>query len=379
MVEIQAALPAKFMLVAGAHKTGSKDASVAGLQLASFIGVLKSQLVKSDTPADVSPLALSEDAVGKTLLAGQDEKDVVLSQEPEEALQPQAVSPEANLPLSATAVTSMGSAMIADGVSQQSPRSQHVLPDADHFAAASEIDAAPGGAKSAPNAKSEVMPKAGGAAISAVAGQALPQAAEIEQGDVPILVLGDHASGDGMTAPGPLPSGFMGAAVPATTSPISLLHPFDQALRQAETKINAAIEAPLRSPAFAAELGDKVVWLATRQGQFADLSLNPPQMGALEVRLSLSGSDASAQFFSANPVVREVIDAALPRLREMMAQAGINLGETEVREQAFERRDASDTPGRTLPQEGEISVHQAAIATVSGGRSTGSGLVDLYI
>lgn len=372
MADIQAALPTKFMLVTGAHKIGSKDVSVAGMQLASFLGVLKSQLGKSDIQADVSPLALSEDALGKPLLVGQEADDVALSQQPAELVQPQAVAVDVSSQPSAIAAASMGAAMIADSVSQQS---RDALPDAIEFAAATEMEDS-GGVKSAPNAKTEGMPKAAGAAISAVVGQVLPQAAEIKQGDVPILALAEKAGGEALTPLAPVTAGRMDAVAP---SPISLPHSFDQALRQAETKINAAIEVPLRSPAFAAELGDKVVWLATRQGQFADLSLNPPQMGTLEVRLSLSGSDASAQFFSANPIVREVIDAALPRLREMMAQAGINLGETEVREQAFGRREASDSPGRTLPQEGDTSVHQVSTVSLSGGSSAGLGLVDLYI
>jgi flagellar hook-length control protein FliK len=169
-------------------------------------------------------------------------------------------------------------------------------------------------------------------------------------------------------------------AITATNNPINLVLPFDQALRQAEAKINVAIEAPVRSPAFAAELGDKVVWLATRQGQYADLSLNPPQMGALEVRLNLSGSgDASAQFFSANPAVREAIDAALPKLRELMAQAGITLGDAEVREHAFDRREQADLRRQSSAKEGDIPVSQAVMAGVGGGRTAGTGLVDLYI
>lgn len=169
-------------------------------------------------------------------------------------------------------------------------------------------------------------------------------------------------------------------AVTATNNPINLALPFDQALRQAEAKINVAIEAPVRSSAFAAELGDKVVWLATRQGQFADLSLNPPQMGPLEVRLNLSGSgDASAQFFSANPAVREAIDAALPKLRELMAQAGITLGDAEVREHAFNRREQAELRGQNAAKEGDIPVSQGVMAGIGGGRTAGIGLVDLYI
>jgi len=154
---------------------------------------------------------------------------------------------------------------------------------------------------------------------------------------------------------------------------------FEQVLRQSESKINAAIETPVRSAAFPTELANKVVWLAGRQGQFAELSLNPPQMGALEVRLTVSGGDATAHFFSPNPVVREAIDAALPKLRELMAQAGLSLGEAEVRDHAFSRQEQAETQRWASRQDNDIVTAPSVLAGIGGARASGSGLVDLYV
>ena len=115
---------------------------------------------------------------------------------------------------------------------------------------------------------------------------------------------------------------------------------FEQLARAPETRLQAAIEAPLRSQGFPAEFSEKIVWLVGRQSQVAELSLNPPQLGSLEVRLSLSGNEAGAQFYSPNPVVRDAIEAALPRLRELMAQAGLALGDAQVHDEAFAQREA---------------------------------------
>ena len=154
---------------------------------------------------------------------------------------------------------------------------------------------------------------------------------------------------------------------------------FEQVLRQSESKINAAIETPVRSAAFPTELANKVVWLVGRQGQFAELSLNPPQMGALEVRLTVSGGDATAHFFSPNPVVREAIDAALPKLRELMAQAGLSLGEAEVRDHAFSRQEHAETQRWASRQDNDIVTAPSVLAGIGGARASGSGLVDLYV
>jgi len=200
---------------------------------------------------------------------------------------------------------------------------------------------------------------------------------EAEASPVPVDIMAE-AKLESVVLPALSPLATARAEVGATPS-IATAHPFDQVLRQSESKVNAAIEAPVRSALFATELANKVVWLSGRQGQFADLSLNPPQMGALEVRLTVSGVDATAQFFSPNPVVRDAIDAALPKLRELMAQAGLSLGEAEVRDHAFSRRESAEMQNQSPVQEADIAANQAALAGIGMVRSVGLGLVDLYI
>lgn len=153
---------------------------------------------------------------------------------------------------------------------------------------------------------------------------------------------------------------------------------FEHLARSGETPLRAALEAPVRSQGFPAELSDKIVWLSGRQAQVAELSLNPPQLGALEVRLSVSGSEAGAQFYSPHPQVREAIESALPKLRELLAQAGIALGDAQVRDEAFARGEPgafARGAGGSNPS-GEASASPAMAA--GGVVRAGLGLVDLY-
>jgi flagellar hook-length control protein FliK len=140
----------------------------------------------------------------------------------------------------------------------------------------------------------------------------------------------------------------------------------------------AQLVTPFMQPQWQSELGEKVVWLAGRQGQLAELSLNPPSLGSIEVRLNLSGQEAGAQFFSANPVVREAIEAALPRLREMMAEAGLSLGQAMVSSEPFRDRDASPQQAAGERDEDE-RVGVLSLAGGAVGRQSPTGLVDLYV
>ncbi|HTN67038.1 MAG TPA: flagellar hook-length control protein FliK [Burkholderiaceae bacterium] len=84
------------------------------------------------------------------------------------------------------------------------------------------------------------------------------------------------------------------------------------------------------TPAWDSALGQKVVWMAAGAQQSASLSLNPPELGPLQVVLHVNNARADATFISAQPEVRQALEAAMPRLREMMNEAGIQLGQANV-------------------------------------------------
>ena len=102
------------------------------------------------------------------------------------------------------------------------------------------------------------------------------------------------------------------------------------------------------------ELGQKVVFLSNGVQQSAQLSLNPKDLGPLQVVLQVADNHAHALFVSEHPQVREAVEAALPKLREAMEQNGIGLGSASV----------SDGFARQTGQQGQSS---------GGSRSGGSG------
>lgn len=104
-------------------------------------------------------------------------------------------------------------------------------------------------------------------------------------------------------------------------------------LAQSATSLPAtSAEAPLRPgqaewpTAFAA----RIVWLVEGGRERADLRLEPPNLGQLTVRVRLDGDQASLSFHSQHGMVREVVESALPRLRELMADAGYTLADVDI-------------------------------------------------
>lgn len=77
-------------------------------------------------------------------------------------------------------------------------------------------------------------------------------------------------------------------------------------------------------------LGHKIVWMAAGAQQSASLTLNPPDLGPLQVVINVTHAHAEASFSAAQPEVRAALEAAMPKLKEMLADAGISLGQSSV-------------------------------------------------
>jgi flagellar hook-length control protein FliK len=161
----------------------------------------------------------------------------------------------------------------------------------------------------------------------------------------------------------------------ATTQHPTIVH----AQQEAVTRL----EAPVGSRQWDGEFANKLAWVVTRNEQRADLVLTPPQLGRIEVSVSLNGDQASATFTSANPIVREAIEGAMPRLREVLLEAGINLGQTHVGsespQQSPGRNENRDNQGNIMPTAGSGvgdsgASGLATTAWVGGGR----GMIDVF-
>lgn len=146
------------------------------------------------------------------------------------------------------------------------------------------------------------------------------------------------------------------------------------------------ISQAVGSPGWTEEVGNHVAWLANRSESKAELVLTPPQMGRIEVSLSVKGDQATANFASANPVVREALEAALPRLREVLADAGIQLGQAQVSAENARQWAQQEKHGdNSASDQNRGNTENAAISRVSSGSlstgtvlKTGRGFVDVY-
>jgi flagellar hook-length control protein FliK len=146
------------------------------------------------------------------------------------------------------------------------------------------------------------------------------------------------------------------------------------------------VSTPLHDRGWNDDFAQKVSWIAGQRHQSAELTLNPPALGNIEISLKFDSdkSSATATFVSGNAEVRETIETALPRLREMLAGAGIELGQAHVSAESFRQAAGNGrNPGQGAPRSEDdmailapdLQADRIAAPAVDRGR----GLVDMFV
>jgi flagellar hook-length control protein FliK len=129
-------------------------------------------------------------------------------------------------------------------------------------------------------------------------------------------------------------------------------------------------------------LGQKVVWMVAGGQQSASLTLNPPDLGPMQVVLNVNNSQASANFIADQPEVRQALEAAMPKLREILNEAGIQLGQATVSAGTPNQNGSSDQSrqaGSTRSFGPAVETADTPVRpTRTRAASGGSGLVDTF-
>ncbi|KAB2843817.1 MAG: hypothetical protein F9K47_05695 [Burkholderiales bacterium] len=144
---------------------------------------------------------------------------------------------------------------------------------------------------------------------------------------------------------------------------------------------NVTVQAPFGSPAWREDFGEQIVFVSRQEVGNAQLKLNPPQLGPIEVSISVQKDVAEASFVVTSAPVKEAVEAAIPRLREMFAEAGLSLGQTFVSQdpgqakQAFAQSGGGDGRRESGSGGGETGSPAEVVAAV---RKRGLGRVDTF-
>ncbi|AKU10869.1 flagellar hook-length control protein [Azoarcus sp. CIB] len=153
--------------------------------------------------------------------------------------------------------------------------------------------------------------------------------------------------------------------------------------RTEQTPPQLQVHTPAGQRAWAEDVGNRMMWMVGRNESRAELVLTPAHLGKLEVSIQINGDQTTAHFVAASAAARDALEQVLPRLREVLQQAGINLGQANVSTQGDQRAPQDSGTGSGRGQRGATAADQAGdgrtvpLAPASWSR-TGLGMVDIF-
>lgn len=184
-----------------------------------------------------------------------------------------------------------------------------------------------------------------------------------------------------------LQTGTQANAAPAAVA-LAQAQPAVLEAAQAAAAASEGLSARVGTSQWENQVGQKVVYMVGSEEQTASLTLNPPDLGPLQVVLSISNDQASVTFSSNQEEVRHALENALPRLREMMGESGIALGNASVNAGMPDGRQAQQDQaaqsgrgfGRASGRnDGDVAAVDAAARPVTRTVSLGDrGMVDTF-
>jgi flagellar hook-length control protein FliK len=109
---------------------------------------------------------------------------------------------------------------------------------------------------------------------------------------------------------------------------------------------------------FVDKLATQMQWMGQQKIQRAELELHPAELGRLDITLELEGQSLRAEFGSSHAEVRAAIESQLPRLRDLLAAQGFQLGDAQVGSQQRESRSTFASTTASL----DMSVSDAPVS-----------------
>ncbi len=193
------------------------------------------------------------------------------------------------------------------------------------------------------------------------------------------LVLNAANANQDVETPMPLASAISGLQKSLATPSIESPQIGQQVAQQAATSHVA--EAFSGKATWNQAISQRVLWMVGAGEQSATLTLNPPDLGPLQVVVHVHNGMADTRFTSDNAEVRQALQDGMDNLREKMRESGVQLGQTNVQSgeqsrQEFQQTSQQNNLGARNSTTTEATQNASVMSQVKS--YVANGLVDTF-
>ncbi|MCG9737569.1 flagellar hook-length control protein FliK [Shewanella insulae] len=117
---------------------------------------------------------------------------------------------------------------------------------------------------------------------------------------------------------------------------------------------------------FSPVMRQQLVAMVSQGIQQAEIRLDPPELGHMMVRVQVQGEQTQVQFHVTQTQTRDLVEQAIPRLRELLAEQGMQLTDSNVSQGGKEQGESGEQgegAGHGLAEMDEISAEESLLAS----------------
>jgi flagellar hook-length control protein FliK len=137
-------------------------------------------------------------------------------------------------------------------------------------------------------------------------------------------------------------SGFLGGDQAAALQQLST--PPASSSSAAAPVPTVSVHADVDSADFPQGVADKVSLAVDNGWSSAKLSVNPPQLGPIELQIAVQGAHAQVAMSTHSAVTREALESSVPHLRDMLNSQGFTQVSVDISQRSFQERSAPEQP-----------------------------------
>lgn len=135
------------------------------------------------------------------------------------------------------------------------------------------------------------------------------------------------------------------SAISAPVSTVSPVITSSSATTSATGLQQVSIDVPVQHQQWQRAFAERVVW-SVGNNQSVQIRLNPAELGPIDIQLNMTKDQANIMFHASHALTRDTIESSIPKLREMLANEGLYLGDVDVRHHDSSAHDQAASQGQ---------------------------------
>ena len=148
------------------------------------------------------------------------------------------------------------------------------------------------------------------------------------------------------------------SAPAASSSTLSPVTPLSQTSQSTTPVAQISVDVPVADSRWEKAFAQRVVW-SVGNVQSAQLRINPAELGRIDIQVNLDNDKANVVFTTQHTAVKDAIDQALPRLRDMLSDQGVELDNVDIFQEKPNQQQAGSNSDSS--QHAHTSTSNAAI------------------